>query len=117
MSIPVKRYAEVYQAGVLAGYLIELDRDIWRFSYLTGYQGRGVSLTMPVRAEPYEIRAFPAVFDGLLPEGPQLAALLRKHKIDQNDGFKQLVIVGQDLVGSLTVKLGDDPAVLLKGAI
>jgi hypothetical protein len=47
MSIPVKRFAEVYQAGVLAGYLIELDRDIWRFSYLAEYEGRGVSLTMP----------------------------------------------------------------------
>ena len=33
----------------------------------------------------------------------QLEALLRKHKIDRNDAFGQLVIVGSDLVGSLTV--------------
>jgi serine/threonine-protein kinase HipA len=39
----------------------------------------------------------------LLPEGPQLEALLRKHKIDRHDAFRQLVTVGEDLVGSLTV--------------
>ena len=39
-----------------------------------------------------------------LPEGPQLEALLRMHKIDRSDTFRQLVIVGADLVGSLTVK-------------
>jgi serine/threonine-protein kinase HipA len=45
------------------------------------------------------------VFDGLLPEGAQLEALLKTHKIDRNDYFKQLVTVGRDLVGSLSVRL------------
>jgi len=44
------------------------------------------------------------VFEGLLPEGPQLEALLRMHKIDRNNAFRQLVTVGADMVGSLTVK-------------
>ena len=41
---------------------------------------------------------------GLLPEGPQLEAILRKHKIDRADCFRQLIIVGQDVVGSLTIE-------------
>lgn len=53
----------------------------------------------------YVFTTFPLVFEGLLPEGPQLEALLRKHKIDRNDAFRQLITVGGDLVGSLTVRL------------
>jgi serine/threonine-protein kinase HipA len=111
----VERYAEVYQAGQMAGYLMERE-GAWCFHYLPAYSGKAVSLTMPVRREPYEFDGFPAVFDGLLPEGPQLEALLRKHKIDRHDGLRQLVTVGEDLVGSLTVKPGKDPSILSKGA-
>jgi serine/threonine-protein kinase HipA len=33
-----------------------------------------------------------------------LEAILRKHKIDRGDCFGQLMVVGQDVVGSLTVE-------------
>jgi serine/threonine-protein kinase HipA len=101
----VIRCAEVYQSGELAGYLQEqLDRT-WVFAYEGNYEGIPVSLTLPVRREPYSFKGFPPVFEGLLPEGPQLEALLKTHKIDRHDAFTQLVIVGEDLVGSLTVCL------------
>lgn len=99
----VSRRAAVSQHGRLAGWLRELEDGRWEFAYLEAYDGAPVSLTMPVRADPYEFPAFPTVFEGLLPEGPQLEALLRKHKIDRHDSFRQLVTVGADLVGSLTV--------------
>ena len=47
---------------------------------------------------------FPAVFEGLLLEGNQLEAMLRRYKLDRSDLFGQLVVVGEDLVGSLTVR-------------
>lgn len=97
------RRASVHQHGVLAGYLTEADGEGWQFTYLDGYRGAAVSLTLPVRAQAYAFSTFPPVFEGLLPEGPQLEALLRKHKIDRSDDFRQLVTVGADLVGSLTV--------------
>ncbi len=75
----------------------------WRFTYLDGYAGPPVSLTLQRREEPYDFPGFPAVFEGLLPEGPRLEALLRRHKIDRHDAFRQLVTVGADMVGSLTV--------------
>ncbi|MGQ3891658.1 hypothetical protein [Legionella sp. CNM-4043-24] len=33
-----------------------------------------------------------------------LEALLRKYKIDRNDCFSQLVLVGQDVVGAVTIE-------------
>lgn len=98
------RRAEVYQQGVLAGLLEELAQGRWRFVYGEGYSGQPVSLTMPVLGRSYEYEGFPPVFEGVLPEGIQLEAMLRRYKLDRGDFFGQLVLTGQDLVGSLTVK-------------
>lgn len=98
------RRAEVYQQGTLAGVLDELDRNRYRFTYATGYSGEQISLTLPIREAPYEFDQFPPVFEGLLPEGLSLEAMLRQNKIDKKDLFQQLVTVGEDLVGSLTIK-------------
>lgn len=103
MSEPSRR-ARVTQHGVIAGNLESLPAGGWQFGYLEGYDGEPVSLTLPVRAEPYVFPSFPAVFEGLLPEGPQLEALLRLHKIDRHDSFRLLLTVGRDVVGSLTVE-------------
>src|SRR5437773_9286852 len=98
------RKAEVYQQGTLAGILEELDQKRYRFVYASGYRGQPISLALPVREAPYEFDTFPPVFEGLLPEGLLLEAMLRQYKIDRKDMFKQLVLVGQDVVGSLTIK-------------
>ena len=98
------RKAEIYQLGNLAGMLEEIDRNHYRFTYASGYQGEPVSLALKVREQPYDFDKFPPLFEGLLPEGIQLEALLRKHKVDKRDMFQQLILVGQDVVGSLTVK-------------
>ena len=98
------RNAEVYQQGTLAGILEEVDQNHYRFTYTPGYDGHPISLALPVRGMPYEFDKFPPVFEGLLPEGLPLQAMLRQCKIDKKDLFKQLVTVGEDVVGSLTVK-------------
>lgn len=98
------RKAEVYQQGTLAGILEELDQNRYRFSYATGYGGQPISLALPIRDAPYEFETFPPVLEGLLPEGLPLEAMLRRFKIDKKDLFKQLVTVGADVVGSLTIK-------------
>jgi serine/threonine-protein kinase HipA len=98
------RKAEVYQQATLAGVLEETDQDHYRFTYAPGYHGWPISLALPVREAPYEFDKFPPVFEGLLPEGLPLDAMLRQYKIDKKDLFKQLVTVGEDVVGSLTIK-------------
>ena len=98
------RKAEIYQQGTLAGILEELGQNRYRLVYASGYRGEPISLALPVRDTAYEFDKFPPVLEGLLPEGLQLEAMLRLYKIDKKDLFKQLVTVGQDVVGSLKVK-------------
>jgi len=99
------RSARTFFADNLAGYLTESeDGKTYRFQYDADYSGPPISLTMPVRPEPYLFDEFPPFFDGLLPEGFQLEALLRLKKIDRNDKFGQLLIIGADTVGAVTVK-------------
>ena len=98
------RKAEIYQGGTLAGILEDLEQNRYRFTYVPGYHGHRISLTLPIREAPHDFDKFPPVFEGLLPEGLPLEAMLRQYKIDKQDLFKQLVTVGEDVVGSLTIK-------------
>lgn len=98
------RTAEVFFQSLLAGYLQEsADGREYRFAYTPEYAGPPISLTMPVRPEGYVFEEFPPFFDGLLPEGTQLEALLRLHKLDRDDKFGQLLQVGADTVGAVTI--------------
>ena len=99
------RRAEVEFFGEPAGVLEEFSKEKeYVFTYHHGYAGPPVSLALPVRSEPYRFSSFPPFLDGLLPEGVMLDALLRRKKIDKNDLFSQIVTVGNDLVGALTVR-------------
>lgn len=91
--------------GVQAGILEEIEKGKYKFSYDDNYHGAPVSLTMPLTNKFYEFDRFPPFFEGLLPEGIMLEALLRKYKLDQNDYFGQLIKVGHDLVGAVTIKV------------
>lgn len=96
--------AEVYVSNILAGHLTE-DNNRFAFEYVEDYDGPPVSLTMPVSKQNFTFETFPPFFDGLLPEGQQLEGLLRQNKLDRSDYFSQLVAVGNDLVGAVTIKL------------
>lgn len=98
------RTAILAMHGIDAGLLVMADTQSYRFTYFPDYQGEPLSLTLPVRPEPYQFSQFPAFLDGLLPEGLALEALLRKAKLDRDDYFGQLLCVGQDLVGAITVR-------------
>ncbi|NQT70146.1 MAG: HipA N-terminal domain-containing protein [Desulfobacteraceae bacterium] len=99
------RRAEVFLHNLKAGLLEEIEAGTrYRFYYESGYSGPPVSLTMPVQEEPHEYDVFPPFFEGLLPEGFNLEALLRQNKIDRNDLFSQLMAVGEDMVGAVTVR-------------
>ncbi len=97
------RRAIVFQQDQRAGLLQEDGAGGWSYTYDQGYRGLPISLTLPVREEPYSFSKFPPVFEGLLPEGIMREALLRRLKIDKDDFFSQLIAVGADLVGSITV--------------
>ena len=98
------KLAHVYQQKELAGLLEARDDGSYRFTYDAAFHGEPVSLTMPTSQRVWEFSRFPAPFEGLLPEGVQLEALLRLRKLDRQDLFGQLLAVGHDVVGSLRIK-------------
>lgn len=99
------RKAKVHVKGVEAGVLAEIIKGKeYTFEYVEGYNGSEVSLTMPISERVFTYDRFPSFFEGLLPEGIQLEGLLKTRKIDRSDCFSQLMAVGNDMVGAVTVK-------------
>lgn len=99
------RKAKIYVNNVFAGHLLEIEKGrSYQFVYDENYQDDPVSLTMPTDQKQYSYPRFPPFFDGLLPEGVQLEALLKIGKIDADDYLEQLIQVGHDLVGNITVE-------------
>jgi len=99
------RKAKVYVKAKEAGILTEtIAGKKYRFQYLDGYKDYPISLTMPVNQQLWDFYAFPPFLDGLLPEGTQLEGLLKIKKLDRDDYFSQLMVVGEDMVGAITVK-------------
>ena len=55
----ILRRAEIFQSGILAGYLEETQDGGWSFAYVDGYTEIPISLTLPVRKELYAFEVFP----------------------------------------------------------
>lgn len=99
------RKAKVFNFGICAGELTEIEKEKkYQFIYADDYNGSPISLALPIIQKEYVFDEFPPFFEGLLPEGIQLDALLRLTKIDRNDFFSILLITGKDLVGSVTLE-------------
>ena len=79
------RNAYVYVRNVFAGVLSETDSG-YRFAYDEDYlrseNASPVSLTLPLRDEPYDSGTLFSFFDGLIPEGWLLGVVSRNWKID-----------------------------------
>ena len=101
------RSVDVFVGQSLAGRLEQSDDGrTYVFRYEPAYLGAPVSLAMPVSGREFTFNDFPPFFDGLLPEGPQLEALLLRAKLDAGDRMGQLLAVGEDVVGNVSVKPG-----------
>ena len=97
--------AKIAVGNIPAGILEEIKKNNrYRFDYFDNYHGTPVSLTMPLTEKVYLFDTFPPFFDGLLPEGLQLEGLLKSSKIDRYDYMSQLIAVGKDTVGNVTIE-------------
>lgn len=99
---PVRR-ARVCVMDKAAGWLEKHEAGRFVFRYLETYSGPPVSLSMPVAGREHSFDCFPPFFEGLLPEGIMLEGLLRQRKLDRDDLFGQLLAVGENMVGAVTV--------------
>ena len=98
------RQARIFIHNIPAGILTEINRNEYHVEYNPNYTGQPISLTMPIQNKLFHFNKFPPFFEGLLPEGMMLEALLRRNKINKDDYFSQLMLTGEDMIGAVTVK-------------
>ncbi|MGB0744837.1 MAG: type II toxin-antitoxin system HipA family toxin [Opitutales bacterium] len=92
----------IFVGEMLAGKL-QREGAQYTFEYDSSYQGPPVFLGWDRAQSRREWNTFPAAFDSLLPEGVLLDQLLIKYKLDRSDKWGQLIAVGLDLTGFVSV--------------
>lgn len=99
------RKAKVFYHDIPAGELSETD-DGYAFIYHSGYvsnEAEPVSLTLPVRKEPYVSNVLFPFFDGLIPEGWLLDIAEKNWKIDPRDRMGLLLACCRDCIGAVSI--------------
>jgi serine/threonine-protein kinase HipA len=100
------RRAEVRMHDRPAGILEELE-DSYRFTYLPDYlqspEAMPVSLSLPLRPQPFEDKRLFPFFDGLIPEGWLLEIAERTWKLDPRDRMGLLLTCCRDCIGAVGV--------------
>lgn len=103
----MSRRGIVFVHGQRAGVIEETNDGLYRFAYDAEYLQRPgvepVSLTLPLRATPFEAKALFPFFDGLIPEGWLLDLSVRNWKLDARDRMGLLLTACEDCIGSVHV--------------
>lgn len=101
------RKGQVCLSGRPVGIIEELDGET-RFTYLAqwlaGPEAEPVSLTLPLRSEPYLSQGLHPFFENLLPEGWLLEVSSKKLKISKDDPFGLLLATCGDCVGAVEIR-------------
>lgn len=106
MNEKIFRKAKVNYQSRLAGILSETE-DGYQFVYDQNYfknGGKPISVSLPLRPEPYESKKLFSFFEGLLPEGWYLDIVRATEKIDINDSFSLLLSTTGDTIGAVTIQ-------------
>ena len=100
------RQADVFYRNRLAGRLTELADGGYRFVYDESYliDGKPVSLTLPLQAEPFESETLFSFFAGLVPEGWYLRIVSPTIKVDERDTFGLLMHTCGDCIGAVSLR-------------
>ena len=97
----------VYIQDRLAGEVCETD-DGYTFFYYEDYisstDAVAASLTLPIQKEAYMSNVLFPFFDGIIPEGWLLDAVVHNWKIESNDRFGLLLAACRDCVGDVSVR-------------
>jgi serine/threonine-protein kinase HipA len=101
------RQGRVFCNDIPAGVITE-DAQGYTFAYDEGYLSRldaqPVSLTLPLRQEPYVNNVMFSFFDGLIPEGWMLNIAERNWKINRRDRMALLQTCCRDCIGNISVE-------------
>jgi serine/threonine-protein kinase HipA len=101
------KQGNVYFQNVLAGIIRE-DEDGFTFQYNPDYLQRDdaqpISLTLPLRKEPYVSQVMFPFFDGLIPEGWLLDVAIKSWKINERDRMGLLLACCNDCIGAVSIE-------------
>lgn len=110
----MRRIGRVKLAGRFVGTIEESDGQV-TFTYspewLDTPNAVPVSLTLPLREEPYVSRGLHPFFENLLPEGWLLDVTTKKLKISKDDPFGLLLATCADCVGAVEIEPCDSGVV------
>jgi serine/threonine-protein kinase HipA len=100
------RSGRILVEALEAGILSETESG-YRFSYSEKYLGIAdalpVSLTLPLRPEPYVSHVLFPFFDGLIPEGWLLAVAEKTWKLDSRDRMGLVLACCRECIGNVSV--------------
>jgi len=107
--------ADVHLFGRHAGVLSIVDEmrspEGWHFAYAADYLASGtpvsLSVSLPVRAEPFEGAVVRNWFCNLLPEGAVRDVLERRLRLPARDDFALLAAIGGECAGAVAVGASD----------
>ncbi len=106
------KQGNVYYKSILAGKISETD-DGFVYQYDTQYLSRAdacpISLTLPLRKEPYVSQVMFPFFDGLIPEGWLLDIAIESWKINPRDRMQLLLTCCRDCIGAVSVEKIENP--------
>ncbi len=101
------RTAYIYVRDEYCGMLEETENG-YRFTYDQNFlkqdNASAVSLTLPLKEEPYESATLFSFFDGLIPEGWLLKVVSDNWKLSRQDRFGILLVACKDAIGNVSVK-------------
>jgi len=100
------RSAHVFMDGRHAGMLHETGTTVtfrYEANWLADPTAVPISLTLPLRIEPYDSVGLHPFFENLLPEGWLLELATKKLKIAKDDAFGLLLATCADCVGAVEI--------------
>lgn len=108
------RTGKVKLSGQVVGTIREID-DQMSFAYSSEWLNRKdavpVSLTLPLRPEPYISKGLHPFFENLLPEGWLLEVSSKRLKISKDDAFGLLLATCGDCIGAVEIEPEETEAI------
>lgn len=103
----MQRKGKVYYKNSYAGVVWQ-DEDGYGFQYAEEYLQKvdtsPVSLTLPLRKEPFLQSTMLPFFDGLIPEGWLLEITVKNWKANPSDRMGLLLLACKDCIGAVSIE-------------
>lgn len=75
--------------------------------YLSDINAKPISVTLPLRAEPFKSKMLHPFFDGLIPEGWTLDIITKNWKLDPRDRMGLLMACCRSTIGAVSIVAGE----------